>query len=448
MSRDIYSVTRLNREVRAVIEGNFGAQWIEGELSNFARPASGHWYFSLKDPSSQVRCAMFKPKAAQVRFRPADGMQVMIYARVTFYEPRGEFQLVAEHMEPAGEGLLRLQFEQLKQKLAAEGLFEADRKRPLPPWPGGIGVVTSGTGAALRDILHVLARRNPGIPVFVYPTAVQGASAAKEIARAIAAANRHALCDVLIVARGGGSLEDLWSFNEEAVVRAVVASKIPVISGVGHETDFTLCDFAADVRAPTPSAAAEICVPDQAEVQRRFAMLERRLVAGLTQRLRFHRQRLDSLSARLIPPGRRIEQHQQRLDELLQRLPGAMQRRLTMQRARLSTLAARLQGAAPGRQLDQARARTMAAELRLRGAMPTVLQRLNARLDAAHRTLLALSPLATLNRGYAILQREDGAVVQNASSVRRGERLRARLAKGELEVDVSAIRDDASGAAQ
>ena len=258
MSRDVYTVSRLNREVRASIEGNFGAQWVAGEISNLARPASGHLYFSLKDPSAQARCAMFRLRSGQLRFRPSDGMQVLAYARISFYEPRGEFQLVVEHLEPAGEGLLRLRFEALKQKLAAEGLFDTARKRPLPTWPKAIGVVTSATGAAVRDILQVLARRNPSIPVFVYPCAVQGVAAVGEIVAAIAAANRRAECQVLIVARGGGSLEDLWSFNEEAVVRAISASVLPTICGIGHEIDFSLADFAADVRAPTPSAAAEI----------------------------------------------------------------------------------------------------------------------------------------------------------------------------------------------
>ena len=436
MNRNVYSVTRLNQEVRASIEGNFGAQWVEGELSNFARPASGHWYFTLKDPSAQVRCAMFKPKAGQVRFRPADGMQVTIYARISLYEPRGEFQLVAEHMEPAGEGLLRLKFEQLKQRLAAEGLFDSNRKRPLPAWPRAIGVVTSGTGAALRDILHVLARRNPSVPVYVYPCAVQGAAAAGELAAAVEGANRQGLCDVLIVARGGGSLEDLWSFNEEKLVRAVAASRVPVISGVGHETDFTLCDFAADVRAPTPSAAAEICVPDCSEVLRRFAALERRLGAGFRNYLRLQQHRLDGLAARLVHPGRRVEQHQQRLDELLQRLPAALHRRLHEQRSRLSGLEARLRGAAPTQRLLLARTRLAGTEQRLQAAMPRLLNALQGRVLAAERTLHALSPLATLQRGYAILQREDGSVVQDAAQATEGETLEARLARGTLAVQV------------
>ena len=436
MSRNVYSVTRLNQEVRASIEGNFGAQWVEGELSNFARPASGHWYFTLKDPSAQVRCAMFKPKAGLVRFRPADGMQVLVYARISLYEPRGEFQLVAEHMEPAGEGLLRLRFEQLKQQLAAEGLFDTDRKRPLPAWPRGIGVVTSATGAALRDILHVLARRNPSVPVYVYPCAVQGTAAASELAAAVDSANRHGHCDVLIVARGGGSLEDLWSFNEEKLVRAVAASRIPVVSGVGHETDFTLCDFAADVRAPTPSAAAEICVPDRQEVLRRFAALERRLAGGFGNYLRLQRQRLQALAARLVHPGRRIEQHQQRLDELLQRLPAALDRRLGEHRARLLGLEARLRGAAPTQRLLLARTRLAGAEQRLHATVPRLLNTLQGRVLAAERTLQALSPLATLQRGYAILQQADGSVVRDAGQVAPGEALAARLARGELTVEV------------
>ncbi len=442
MSRVIYSVTRLNREVRASIEGNFGAQWVEGELSNLSRPASGHLYFSLKDTSAQVRCAMFKPRAVQMRFQPANGTQVLAYARVTFYEPRGEFQLVVEHLEPAGEGLLRMKFEQLKQKLAGEGLFETARKRPLPVWPRAIGVVTSPSGAAVRDILHVLARRNPAIPVFIYPCSVQGTAAAGEIAAAIATANRRGECDVLLLARGGGSLEDLWSFNEEAVVRAIAASVIPVVSGVGHEVDVTLSDFVADVRAPTPSAAAEIAVPERGQAARQFAALEHRLTAALAQRLTLQQHRLQSLGARLIHPGRRIEQHHQRLDELLQRLRPALARTLETKRRRLASAEAALASATPARRMLLSTARLQTVEQRLRGTAPLLLARLKVRVEAAERTLQAVSPLATLSRGYAIVSGADGAIARDATAVAPGDAVKARLARGTLQLRVEGHTED------
>lgn len=436
MSRVVYSISRLNREVRASIEGNFGAQWVEGELSNVSRPSSGHLYFSLKDPSAQVRCAMFKPRSQQLRFRPGDGMQVLAYARVTLYEPRGDFQLVVEHLEPAGEGLLRMKFEQLKQQLAAEGLFETARKRPLPPWPRAVGIVTSPSGAAVRDILNVLARRNPAIPVVVYPCAVQGAAAAGEIVAAIAAANRRAECDVLIVARGGGSLEDLWSFNEEAVVRAVAASTLPVISGVGHEIDFTLTDFAADLRAPTPSAAAELAVPDREAVLQQLTGLASRLNGGLRHRLRYAQQRVDTLSARLVHPGRRIEQHHQRLDELLGRLEPALRRTLALKQARLAAAEATLAGVTPSRRIALAASRLQSASQRLSGAMPLLLTRLKVRVTAAEQTLRAVSPLATLARGYAIVSRANGQIVRSANDVAPDETVHARLSQGVLSLRV------------
>jgi len=436
-ARDVYTVSRLNREVRAVIEGNFGALWLEGEISNLARPSSGHWYFTLKDPSAQARCAMFRMRTQQVRFKPGEGSQVLVYARVGMYEPRGEFQLVVEHMEPAGEGLLRLQFEALKRKLATEGLFDAALKRPLPAWPRAVGVVTSPTGAAVRDILHVLGRRNPGIPVIVYPCAVQGAAAVPWIVAAIRAANRRAECDVLLVARGGGSLEDLWAFNEEAVVRAVRASDIPIVSGIGHEIDFTLTDFAADVRAPTPSAAAEICAPDRAEILHRFAQLESRMRRAAGHQLALARQRLEANLARLRHPGRRLEEHAQRLDELTRRLPQALQRLLDLRLARLRSAEIALAGATPARRLLLADARLRAQTGRLAAAMPALLERKRAALSEAERTLRAIGPQATLDRGYAIVTTRDGAIVRDAGALASGDALLAQLARGRVNVLVA-----------
>lgn len=438
--RDVYTVTRLNREVRAVIEGNFGAVWLEGEISNLARPASGHWYFTLKDPSAQVRCAMFRMRVQQVRFRVTDGAQVLVYARVGMYEPRGEFQLVVENMEPAGEGLLRLKFEQLKQKLAAEGLFDSALKRPLPAWPRAVGVVTSATGAALRDIVHVLGRRNPGVPIVVYPCAVQGAAAVPEIVAAIAAANRRAEVDVLIVGRGGGSLEDLWAYNEEAVVRAVRASQIPVVSGIGHEIDFTLTDFAADVRAATPSAAAEICAPDRAEILRRFALLEARLARCAEHRIALAKSRLNGATARLRDPRRRLEEHAQQLDELTRRLPQALASLLALRRARLAHAVTALAAATPARRLQIHDERLRAQVQRLHAAWPAYLGWQDARLRLAERTLQALSPAATLERGYAIVRSADGHIARDAAQFTPGERLEAQLAKGSVVAVVDELR--------
>src|SRR5271167_4258262 len=314
--RDIYSVSRLNREVRVLLERGFGGLWLEAEISNFARPSSGHWYFSLKDAAAQVRCCMFRQRNMLCGFAPRDGQKVLVKARIGLYEPRGEYQLVIDHMEDAGLGALKRQFEELAAKLAAEGLFAPERKRPLPKLPRRIGVITSPSGAAIHDILHVLARRFAAIPVLLYPVAVQGAAAAAEMIAALSLAARPAECDVLILARGGGSLEDLLAFNDEALARAIAACPIPVVSGIGHEIDFTIADFAADVRAPTPSAAAELVVPDAGEWLGAFVRLSTRLQRGMRRRLDERREWLRLLARRaaLVSPIARCAQQAQRLD--------------------------------------------------------------------------------------------------------------------------------------
>ena len=395
--RDIYTVSRLNREARILLESGLPALWLEAEVSNFARPASGHWYFTLKDAAAQVRCAMFRGSNARVRVTPRDGMQVLVRARVGLYEPRGDYQLIAEHLEEAGEGALRRRFEELKARLAAEGLFDAGLKRPLPALPRRIGVITSPTGAAIRDILHVLARRFAAVPVLVYPVPVQGAGAGAEIAAALALANRRAEVDVLILARGGGSLEDLWSFNEEIVARAIRASAIPVISGVGHEVDVTIADFAADVRAPTPSGAAELVVPDRAEWLRALAGVAERLAQSGHRRIARARERLAWLGGRLarVHPRERLTLRAQRLDELEARLGRALAQALAAARARLRT---------------------------------------------ASRTLNAVSPLATLERGYSILATAAGSVIRAARDVRAGDEVTARTSRGTVRATV--IRTD------
>ncbi|MGL6646135.1 exodeoxyribonuclease VII large subunit, partial [Aeromonas caviae] len=312
--QQIFTVTRLNSAVRMILEQDLGLVWLTGELSNLAMPSSGHWYFSLKDMSAQVRCAMFKGNNRRVPFRPQDGMQVLVQARVSLYEPRGDYQLIIESMQPAGDGMLALRFEELKRRLGAEGLFDEGRKRPLPREPRAVGLVTSATGAALHDMLTVLERRAPDLPVFIYPTQVQGSAATAQIVSAIMLANRRAEVDVLIVGRGGGSLEDLWCFNEEAVARAIAGSAIPVVSAVGHEVDVTISDFAADLRAPTPSAAAELVAPDRCTRAQRLMHLRQRLTQAMSRHQVAARHGFVLLQKRLDhqDPKRRLEQQSQR----------------------------------------------------------------------------------------------------------------------------------------
>lgn len=414
--RDVWTISRLNREVRLLIETGLPALWIEGEVSNLARPASGHMYFSLKDESAQVRCAIWRSSALKLAFVPRNGMQLLVRARVSVYEPRGEYQLIVEYAEEAGEGALRRRFEELKARLRLEGLFEEAAKRPLPTLPRRIGVITSPTGAAIRDILHVLRRRFPAIPVAIYPVPVQGDGAAGKIAAALAQASERAECDVLILARGGGSLEDLWSFNEEIVARAIRACSIPVICGVGHEIDFSIADFAADRRAPTPSGAAEIAVPDSADWLARLAQDARRLAAAMGRQLAVRAERLRWQSGRLARahPGARLRQSAQRLDELERRLAAACRLRLRQS----------------GRRLDD-------LERRLIPAYRARLRTLRARLEALARTLNSVSPLATLERGYAIVSRPGAGILRDAAEAAIGEGISIRLARGTIEAAVT-----------
>src|SRR6202049_703679 len=307
-ARDVYSVSRLNREVRVLLERGLGVIWVAGELSNLSQPASGHWYFSLKDRDAQLRCAMFRMKNALVGFAPRAGMQVLVRGRISVYEARGEYQLIAEHLEEAGVGALRREFERLKSKLAAEGLFALESKRALPRFPRRIGVITSPTGAALQDVLHILARRYPPAAVLIYPSPVQGAAAVPALVAALALASARAECDVLILARGGGSLEDLWAFNDERLARAIRACALPVVSGVGHEIDFTIADLVADARAPTPSGAAELVVPDRSGGLEVLARTAQRLGAGMRRELRVNGARFEGTERRLklAHPGVRL----------------------------------------------------------------------------------------------------------------------------------------------
>jgi len=443
LAREIYTVSRLNLDARAILEDTFSTVWIEGEISNLARPRSGHLYFTLKDESCQVRGAMFRMYNRTLSFPPEDGMQVLAHARVSLYPERGEFQLVVQYMEEAGAGALRRAFDALKGRLDAEGLFDAEHKRPLPTLPRCIGIITSPTGAAVRDILSVLGRRFPAVPVVIHPVPVQGAEAAEAIARAIDVACEQAACDVLILARGGGSIEDLRAFNEEVVARAMHRASIPIVTGVGHEIDFTIADFVADLRAPTPSAAAESVVPDASEWAARYRGIESRLVAVTRRGLAARRSEVRMLAKRLVHPKRRLFDHSQRLDAAAMRLARAANAGIRTHRVRLSTLAAQLARHAPDRIVEAHRARCGTLDARWRRAVHVALTGHRARVSALERALGAFGPQATLERGYAILLRDDDRqVVRGASEVGTGERLHARLAQGALDLDVVTVQPD------
>jgi exodeoxyribonuclease VII large subunit len=444
--RDVYTVSRLNKEVRLLLESGLPMLWLEGELSNFATPASGHWYFSLKDAQAQVRCAMWRQRNSLLKFRPKEGMHVLARARVGLYEPRGEYQLIVEHLEEAGEGALKREFEKLKARLAAEGLFAVERKRPLPAVPRRVGVVSSPTGAAIHDILRVLRARFPAAAVLLYPTAVQGAAAVPEMVRAIEAASRRNECDVLIVARGGGSLEDLWCFNDERVARAIAACRVPTISGVGHEVDVTIADYVADLRAPTPSAAALAAVPDRATWLEGLAQLEVRFGGAMGRLLRQRGLALGTLMQRLqvSHPGARLAQHVQRLDDLDLRLRSALRGNLLDRQRRLQDLATRLWRENPRHRLEALCAHAAALRQRMLSAFSGSLNSLEQRLALAARTLDAVSPLGTLGRGFALVTRaDDGTLLRDAVHAPPGTEIEARLSKGRLRATVNRqIKDE------
>ncbi|MET0291176.1 MAG: exodeoxyribonuclease VII large subunit [Steroidobacteraceae bacterium] len=437
-NREVYSVGRLNREARMLLEAGLPPLWVEGEISNFSAPSSGHWYFSLKDREAQIRCAMFRTRNMSVRFRPKDGQKLVARGRVSLYEPRGDYQLIVEVLEDAGEGALKREFEKLRERLQAEGLFATTRKRPLPKLPKRIGVITSPTGAAIRDILHILARRYAAAPVLIYPVPVQGEAAPAAIAQALELANLREDCDVLIVARGGGSLEDLWAFNDERVARAIFASRVPVISGVGHEIDFTIADFVADVRAPTPSGAAELVVPDGRELLARVRSQHERLVLGVQRQITHATQLHRHLALRLkqAHPGSRMAQRAQRFDELEQRLTLGMRAQLRHYRNEVQTLGARLQRVNAGVQVARVSTHLDALAARLRAGWQKQTESHRHRLTLAARSLQAVSPLAVLDRGYAVVTTDDGAVVRVAGDVDVDQTLTLRLAEGQLRARV------------
>ncbi|ADP97816.1 exodeoxyribonuclease VII large subunit [Marinobacter adhaerens] len=434
------SVSELNHQARHLLESSFMQVWVEGELSGLSRPSSGHWYFSLKDRKCQVRCAMFRGMNQRIRTPPKEGDQVRIRGKVTLYENRGDFQIIVEHVEPAGLGALQQAFEELKRKLLAEGLFEQASKKPLPSLPRHIGVVTSPTGAAIHDILTVLARRCPAIPVTLYPTAVQGKAATADIVRAIEAAQNHGVADVLIIGRGGGSLEDLWCFNEEAVARAIAACRIPTVSAVGHEVDVTIADFVADLRAPTPSAAAEKISPDQSDWLKQLRDREFRLSNAMGLALKRLGTQLGHLSARLRDPRRELLEKAQRMDELELRLRKAIRQRLTTVGVRNDHLRQRLVMQSPHRQLSDSQDALRRVSERLVSVMQQDLKQRRDNLEHAAQTLNVVSPLATLGRGYSIVRDNNGNILRDASNVNPGDTISARVARGEMTAKVTSVK--------
>ncbi len=396
-TEEIYTVSRLNRDIRLILEGSFPLLWVEGEISNFAAPQSGHWYFSLKDANAQVRCAMFRPQNRRLTLTPKEGLQVMIKARVSLYEGRGEFQLLVEHMEEIGEGKLRQEFEALKKRLFAAGLFDEQHKKPLPLFPNTIGVITSPTGAAIHDILSVLKRRYTMAQIIIYPTLVQGELAASQIATAIQTANRRKECDVLILARGGGSLEDLWPFNEERVAHAIFNSELPIVSGVGHEIDFTIADFVADLRAATPTASAELITPDKNDLLLALSNNEKQLTRLMQQKLKQLQQHTTWLQKDLQQqhPKRRLHEQLQQLDYF---------------------------------------------EIELVRLQSQLIQTMRGKLDTLTAKLEALNPLAILKRGFSIATRAaDSIILHEANKVKRGDKIYVRLMQGRLECTVDDI---------
>ena len=425
-----------------MLSRSFGVIWLEGEISNFARPASGHFYFSLKDQKAQVRCAMFRNRNLALRLKPANGMLVRVRAKIGLYEPRGEFQIIVEHMEEAGAGALQQQFEALKATLSAAGQFDAEHKKQLPKLPTSIGVITSPTGAAIRDILQVLGRRAPQIPVYIYPVAVQGKAAATQIESAIRRANIDQRCDVLIVGRGGGSIEDLWSFNENNVAQAIFESEIPIISGVGHEVDTTIADYVADVRAATPSVAAELASPDMNELRQQIKQKDNRLNQMMQGYLYHHQQSLRNLNTRLANhrPAYRLQQQQQRLDELEQRANRAIKIYLERQQANIRQLDTRLTANSPKRLLLERKQKLKQQRHQLAQGLKQLLKQKQTTLALLAGRLQSASPLNTLQRGYSITHDlKTGKVIKNADKTSIGQEVNIRLYTGSIKASITSV---------
>ncbi|OGT30962.1 MAG: exodeoxyribonuclease VII large subunit [Gammaproteobacteria bacterium RIFCSPHIGHO2_12_FULL_35_23] len=441
----ILSVTQLNQQVHYLLEQSFPYIFVKGEVSNLSCPTSGHWYFSLKDEAAQVRCAMFRLKNRSAKCRLTDGMQIIAAARVSLYEPRGDYQLIVEQVEEFGLGLLQKKFEELKQRLEKAGLFNAEHKKSLPIIPNRIGIITSPTGAAIRDILHVLKRRMPAIPVLIYPTLVQGELAAKQIATQIHLANQRAECDLLILARGGGSLEDLWPFNEEIVAQAIFASLIPIITGIGHEIDFTIADFVADQRTPTPSAAAELASPNQQDLLHKIMLFEMRLIKQFSHQLEKLTQSVDWLNKRLLQthPQYQIKKQYEQLEQLKKRLFLSFTVAIGCYHHKLQTLIVKLNQHHPAHRFKQINLTLQHLTTRLITSIKQQIIHKQAALHTLIRTLHTISPLATLDRGYAIIKEVNTQkIIRDKSQVTPGTHVLATLNNFEIECTVNKVISD------
>ncbi len=440
-TREILSVSQLNHRVKRLLDEHLPSLWIAGEVSNFAAPRSGHWYFTLKDEHAQVRCAMFRGRNTRSGCQIENGQQVVVRASPGLYEVRGEYQLIVDQIELAGSGALQAAFEALREKLRLEGLFDAGHKQELPVWPQVVGVVTSATGAALQDILSVMARRFPATRVLVYPSSVQGRGAAAELVRAIRTADRQQRCEVLIVSRGGGSLEDLWPFNEEIVARALYDCSLPVVSAVGHEVDFTIADFVADLRAPTPSAAAELLTPDQLEVRSELAAWTEALRDRYSAHLQRLTRQLSMLRLRLRHPKQVLQERSQHLDHLQIRLVNAQRHLLQARSGSLKHRSSRLSVASPRAALQSTRQQVQFSHARLQRSMRGHVSSRREALHSLATQLEQVSPLATLARGYAVVHDENGRLIRAAGELQRGDQLTARFAQGSADLTVTTVRE-------
>lgn len=435
VNHEVLTVTQLNRCARSLLEDVFAGVWVVGEISNLAKPASGHIYFTLKDQEAQIRCALFRQYALKVREALRDGAAVKAYGKVSLFEGRGDYQLIIERLEPAGDGSLKLAFELLQKKLAEEGLFANEIKKPLPAHPKRIAVITSPTGAVIRDIVSVFKRRAPQVELVLIPTAVQGQEAKGQIIRALQRADKQQF-DAIILARGGGSLEDLWCFNEEAVARVIAACHTPIISGVGHETDVTIADFVADVRAPTPSAAAELLAPHHQEWLVQLGQSRQRLERSIKQQLMRYRLTLEGVTNRLRHPCARLQQHSQRIDDLELRLVRSFKHQLSNSQQLITQLTTRLLTQHPTKQLMGSQQKLLSLEQQLKRAMFEKIKQCQYQLTNQLQTLQIISPLATLERGYSILLTEHDEVVLSAEQTKQGQILKVKLSKGQMSVRV------------
>lgn len=432
----VLTIEELNLSIKQLLEGQFGLIWVRGEISNFKAHTSGHFYFSLKDPKSQISAVMFRGHNSRLRFKPTDGMEVIIRGRISVYEPRGNYQILCEMMEPVGAGALQKAFEQLKAKLKSEGLFEAARKRPIPHMPRHVAIVTSPTGAAIRDILNILSRRAPWLPVTVVPTVVQGESAAPQIVEAMLKAQKLPDVDVIIVGRGGGSIEDMWCFNDEKLARVIAASPIPTISAVGHEIDFTIADFVADLRAPTPSAAAELVAKSSGELTSKLQQLERLLKMNMQKHFKMLEQKLQLLTKSLVDPQKKLQDLILRNDDLVERLQMAMDRNLSERRYKLKLLDERM---GSPQELIQRKVKELEyLTQRLKKGVVVSVERKRALWSKWCSVLESMSPLKVVERGYSIVKKND-EVIKNSAQVKAGDALQITLAHGQIEARVEKV---------